>query len=53
MKFKEKVAVFVVALLLSFLLFNVIGSPSLSLLKLGKEAGNEIISNYLTNKDQS
>ncbi len=53
MKFKEKVAVFVVALLLSFLLFNMIGSPSLSLLRLGKEAGNEIISNYLANEGNS
>ncbi len=53
MKFKEKVAIFVVALLLSSLLFNVIGSPSLSLLKLGKEAGNEIVSNYLANEGNS
>ena len=49
-KFKEKVAIFVVALLLSFLLFNAIGSSSVSLLRLGKEAGNEIISNYLLNE---
>ena len=53
MKFKEKVAIFVIALLLSFLLFNAIGSPSLSLLKLGKEAGNEIISNYLAKHSKS
>lgn len=53
MKFKEKVAIFVVALLLSFILFSAIGSPSLPLLKLGKEAGNEIISNYLANKGES
>ncbi len=53
MKFKEKVAIFVVALILSFLLFNSIGSPSLSLLRLGKEAGNEIISNYLANEGKS
>lgn len=53
MKFKEKVAVFVVALLLSFLLFTMISSPSLSLLRLGKEAGSEIISNYLANEGNS
>jgi hypothetical protein len=53
MKFREKVAIFVVALLLSFILFNAIGLPSLPLLKLGKEAGNEIISNYLANEGKS
>jgi len=53
MKFKKKVAIFVVALMLSFLLFNAIGSSSLPLLKLGKEAGNEIISNYLANEGKS
>lgn len=50
MKFKEKATIFVVALLLSLLLFNVISSSSLSLLKLGKEAGMEIIANYLANQ---
>ncbi len=53
MKFKEKVAIFVVALLLSFILFNAIGSSSIPLLRIGKEAGNEIISNYLANKGNS
>jgi len=53
MKLREKVAIFVVALLLSFLLFNAIGSSSVPLLRLGKEAGNEIISNYLANKGNS
>ena len=53
MKFKEKVAIFVVALLLSFLLFNAIGSSSIDLLRIGKEAGNEIISNYLANEGKS
>jgi hypothetical protein len=53
MKLKEKVAIFVVALLLSFLLFNAIGSYSIDLLRIGKEAGNEIISNYLANEGKS
>jgi hypothetical protein len=53
MKLKEKVVIFVVAFLLSFLLFNAIGSPSISLLRLGKEAGNEIISNYLAKEGKS
>jgi hypothetical protein len=52
-KFKEKVAIFVVALLLSFLLFNTIGSSSIDLLRIGKEAGNEIITNYLANEGKS
>lgn len=53
MKFKEKVAIFVVALLLSLLLFNAIGSPSLPLLKWGKEAGHQIISHHMAKEGRS
>jgi hypothetical protein len=48
MKFREKLAIFVVALLLSLLLFSTIGSPSLPLFKLGKEAGDNIMSYHIT-----
>jgi hypothetical protein len=47
MKFKEKIMIFMVALLLSVLGFSLIISPSASMLKVGKEAGYEIIENYL------
>ncbi len=53
MKFKEKLVILIVALLLSSVLFNAIGSSSIDLLRLGKEAGNEIISNYLANEGKS
>ena len=52
-KLKEKVTIFVIALLLSFFLFNAIGSSSIDLLRIGKEAGNEIISNYLASEGKS
>jgi hypothetical protein len=48
MKLRQKLAIFVVALLLSLLLFNAIVSPSLPLFKLGKEAGNKIMSYHIT-----
>ncbi len=47
MKFKEKIIIFMVALLLSVIGFSLIISPSASILKVGKEAGYEIIGNYL------
>jgi hypothetical protein len=53
MKFKEKLVILIVALLLSSVLFNAISSSSIDLLRLGKEAGNEIISNYLANEGKS
>ena len=47
MKLRAKVAIFIVAVLISFIGFSLIASPSASMLKIGKEAGYEIISNYL------
>jgi len=47
MRLREKVMIFTAALLLSFLGFSLIISPSVSMLKIGKEAGYEIIENYL------
>jgi hypothetical protein len=47
MKFKEKVLIFTAALLLSFIGFSLIISPSASILRIGKDAGYEIIENYL------
>jgi len=47
MKFREKVLIFTAALLLSFIGFSLIISPSASILRIGKDAGYEIIENYL------
>ena len=51
MKFKEKIIIFVVAFILSVIGFSLIISPSVSILKVGKEAGYEIIENYLSKSD--
>jgi len=47
-RFRTKIAIFIIALLLSTFGFNLIAnSPALDLLKVGKAAGYEIIANYL------
>jgi len=50
MKIKTKIAIFLTAVLLSLLEFNIIASCSqcVDLLKVGKRAGYEIIANILT-----
>lgn len=48
MKLTAKIAILVVALLLSMITFNLIITPSaLELARVGKQAGSEIIANYL------
>ncbi len=47
MKFREKTAILIVAVLITFVGFSLIAAPSESMLRIGKEAGNEIIANYL------
>ncbi|MFC2165553.1 hypothetical protein ACFLT2_11230 [Acidobacteriota bacterium] len=47
MKLRDKLAIFMIACLLTFVGFSLIVSTSVDVLKLGKKAGNEIISNYL------
>jgi len=53
MKLKEKIAILMVAVFASFLLFGLIASPSECILKVGKEAGYEMIGNYLAELDSS
>ena len=48
MKIKEKLAIFLVAALISFVGFSLIASSSVDIVKVGKAAGYEIIDNYLT-----
>jgi len=47
MKLRDKLAIFLVALLITFVGFSLIASPSVDILKVGKKAGYEIISNVL------
>jgi len=52
MKFKTKVAILLAAVLLTFLGFNlIVSSGAVELVKVGKQAGYEIISNYLAKAD--
>lgn len=50
MKLIDKFAIFLVAVLITFVGFSLIASPSLDMLKVGKKAGYEIISNMLANE---
>ena len=47
MKLRDKFAIFLVAVLITFVGFSLMASPSVDILKVGKKAGNEIISNML------
>ncbi len=47
MKLREKTAILSVAVLITFVGFSLIAAPSECMLRIGKEAGNEIIANYL------
>lgn len=47
MKLRNKLAIFLVAVLITFVGFSLIASPSVDILKVGKKAGYEIISNML------
>ena len=52
MKIKTKVAILLVAVLLTFLGFNLIASSgAVELVKVGRQAGYEIISNFLAKAD--
>jgi hypothetical protein len=48
MRWITKIEIFLVAILLTFILFNMMVSPSaMELMKIGKQAGYEIISNVV------
>jgi predicted exporter len=47
MRFRTKVAILIVAVLLTFVSFNMIASSAVDIMKIGKLAGNEIIANVL------
>jgi hypothetical protein len=47
MNFKAKAGIFVLAVFLTFVGFSLIAAPAVDIVKVGKYAGNEIISNVL------
>jgi hypothetical protein len=47
MKLKEKLAIIAAAVALSVAGFNLIAAPTVDILKVGHQAGYEIIANYL------
>jgi hypothetical protein len=52
MRLRTKIAIFIVAVFLTFVGFNLVAfSPAVDLLRLGKEAGNEIIANVLAKEE--
>ncbi len=51
MKLRTKTAILMMAVLLTFVGFSLIASPSIEIMKVGKEAGYEIISNYLAKSE--
>jgi len=53
MSFKQKLAIFLAAVLLTVVGFNLMAGPAVDILKVGKQAGYQIISNYLANADSA
>jgi hypothetical protein len=51
MKFRTKVAIFLVAVFVTVMGFSLIASPAIEMMKVGKDAGYEMISNYLAKAD--
>lgn len=51
MKFRTKAAIFLVAVLVTLVGFSLMASPAIEMMKVGKDAGYEMISNYLAQAD--
>jgi len=51
MRFREKIGILALALFLSFAAFSMIAAPAIDIVKVGKYAGYEIISNVLAKAD--
>ena len=47
MRLREKIGIFMLAVFLSFAAFSMIAAPAVDIIKIGKFAGYEIISNVL------
>ena len=53
MRLKEKIGILALAMFLSFAAFSIIAAPAIDIVKIGKYAGNEIISNVLAKADSA
>lgn len=51
MKLRERLVILVAALLITLVGFSLISAPAVEMVKVGKEAGYEIISNWLAKAD--
>jgi hypothetical protein len=51
MKTKQKLAILAAAVLLTFFGFSLMASPSVELLKTGRDAGTQTLSSYLAKAD--
>ena len=51
MKLRERVVIFMAAILITLVGFSLISSPAADMVKVGKEAGYEIITNWLAKAD--
>jgi hypothetical protein len=51
MRLREKIGILALAVFLSFVAFSMIAAPAVDIVKVGKYAGNEIISNVLAKAD--
>jgi hypothetical protein len=51
MRLKEKIGILLLAVFLSFAAFSMIAAPAIDIVKVGKYAGYEIISNVLAKAD--
>ncbi len=53
MRLRTKVSIFLAAVFLTFVGFNLVAfSPAVDLLRIGKKAGNEIIANVLAQEER-
>jgi len=53
MKLRAKFATFLISIILTFIGFNMIASPLVCVVEVGKEARYEIITNYLAEADSA
>jgi hypothetical protein len=51
MRLKEKIGIFLAAALLTLIGFSFMAAPTVDMMKIGKQAGYEMIANYLAKAD--
>jgi hypothetical protein len=53
MRLKEKIVILAASVLLTLAAFSLIAGPSIGMIKMGKDAGYEMIANYLANAEST